>query len=63
MGTWTIRRWVVKFGLQFERNLRAGRPSNRWHLDEMVVSIGGKHHWLWRAGDSEGGVLDLLVQS
>jgi transposase-like protein len=29
----------------------------------MVVSIGGKHHWLWRAVDSEGEVLDLLVQS
>ena len=38
-------------------------PSGQWHLDEMVVSIGGKHHWLWRAVDSKGEVLDLLVQS
>jgi transposase-like protein len=61
----TIRRWVLKFGLQFARNLRARRtrPSGQWHLDEMVVSIGGKRHWLWRAVDSEGEVLDLLVQS
>ena len=61
----TVRRWVLKFGLQFARNLRArrARPSDRWHLDEMVVSIGGKHQWLWRAVDSEGEVLDLLVQS
>ena len=30
------------------------RYPNRWHLDDMVVSIGGKRQWLWRAGDSEG---------
>ena len=38
----TIRRWVLKFGLQFARNLRASRPRpiGQWHLDEMVVSIG-----------------------
>ena len=61
----TVGRWVQKFGLQFARNLRArrARPSGQWHLDEMVVSISGKHHWLWRAVDSEGEVLDLLVQS
>ena len=61
----TIRRWVLKFGPAFARNLRASRPrpSDRWHLDEMVVSIGGKRQWLWRAVDSEGEVLDLLVQS
>ena len=61
----TVRRWVLKFGPAFSRNLRASRqrPSGQWHLDEMVVSIGGKHQWLWRAVDSEGEVLDLLVQS
>src|SRR4051812_22640210 len=60
----TIRRWVRKFGLQFARRLRARRPrpSSQWHLDEMVVTIGGKRLWLWRAVDSEGEVLDLLVQ-
>ena len=61
----TIRRWVRTFGLQFARNLCAKRPlpSSQWHLDEMVVSIGGNRQWLWRAVDSEGEVLDLLVQS
>jgi putative transposase len=61
----TVRRWVLKFGLQFAWNLRARRqrPSDRWHLDEMRVSSSGKRQWLWRAVDSEGEVLDLLVQS
>jgi transposase-like protein len=61
----TIRRWVAKFGLRFARELRRRRPrpTGRWHLDEVVVMIGGKRFWLWRAVDSEGEVLDLLVQS
>ena len=55
-----IRRSVLKFGLQFARNRRAKRPlpSGQWHLDEMVVSIGGNRQWLWRAVYSEGEVLD-----
>ncbi len=61
----SIRRWVLKFGPSFARNLRRlrPRPSNTWHLDEMVVSIQGQRMYLWRAVDSEGEVLDLLVQS
>jgi transposase-like protein len=60
----TVRRWVLKFGPQFARRLRARRPrpGSQWHLDEMVVAIGGRRLWLWRAVDSEGEVLDLLVQ-
>ncbi len=60
----TIRRWVLKFGPQFARRLRARRlrPSSQWHLDEMVVAIGGRRLWLWRAVDSEGEILDVLVQ-
>jgi putative transposase len=60
----TIRRWVVKFGKAFARNLRQlrPRPSDQWHLDAMVVSIQGRHTYLWRAVDSEGEVLDVLVQ-
>jgi len=59
----TVRRWVTKFG-PFARELRnrRPRPTLRWHLDEMVVSIAGRHFWLWRAVDDEGEVLDLLVQ-
>ena len=36
--------------------------GGRWHLDEMVVKIGGRRMWLWRAVDDEGEVLDMLVQ-
>ncbi len=48
----------------FARNLRRlrPRPSDVWHLDEMVVSIQGRRLYLWRAVDSEGEILDLLVQ-
>ena len=60
----SVRRWVMKFGPMFARKLRRRRPrpSSQWHLDEMVVQIGGKRFWLWRAVDSEGEVLDILVQ-
>ena len=61
----TVRRWVLKFGPAFARNLRRlrPRPTGRWHLDEIVVAIQGRRMYLWRAVDSEGEVLDLLVQS
>src|SRR5215207_3329273 len=60
----TVRRWVLKFGPAYARNLRRLRPraTSTWHLDEMVVSIQVKRMYLWRAVDSEGEVLDLLVQ-
>src|SRR6185436_8006255 len=60
----TVRRWVLKFGPAIARRLRERRPrpSNRWHLDEMVVRIAGKRMYLWRAVDHEGEVLDMLVQ-
>ena len=59
----TVRRWVAKFGPLFARELqrRRPRPTRRWRLDEMVVTIAGKRFWLWLAVDSEGEVLDLLV--
>ncbi|MCP4308962.1 MAG: IS6 family transposase, partial [bacterium] len=59
------RRWFLKFGPAIAANLRRTRPkpSNHWHLDEMVVTINGKRHWLWRAVDNEGEVLDFLVQA
>jgi len=61
----TVRRWVSKFGPLFARELRKRRPrpTGRWHLDEMVVRIAGKQHWLWRAVDDEGEMLDILVQT
>jgi len=60
----TVRRWVLKFGPMVARRLRERRPrpSDRWHLDEMVVRIAGKRMYLWRAVDHEGEILDVLVQ-
>src|SRR5215469_15009617 len=60
----TVRSWVLKFGPVIARRLRRRRPrpSDRWHLDEMVVQITGKRMYLWRAVDHEGEVLDMLVQ-
>jgi transposase-like protein len=61
----TVRSWVLKFGPVIARRLRRHRPrpSDRWHLDEMVVRIARKRMYLWRAVDHEGEVLDMLVQS
>ena len=60
----TVRRWVLKFGPLFARELRSrrSRPTARWHLDETAVTNASQHFWLWRAVDDEGEVLDLLVQ-
>ena len=46
----TIRRWGRKFGAAYAKQLRRKRPSREdiWHLDEVVISIGGRNHWLWR---------------
>ena len=61
----TVRRWFLKFGSTIVANLRRTRPrpSDHWHLDEMVIVIRRKRYWLWRAVDNEGEVLDFLVQS
>src|SRR6201988_1379270 len=61
----TVRSWVLKFGPVIARRLRQRRPrpSDRCHLEEMVVRIAGKQMYLWRAVDHEGEVLDMLVQS
>ena len=61
----SVRRWFLKFGAPIANNLRSMRPapSDFWHLDERVIVIRGRHHWLWRAVDNEGEVLDFLVQS
>lgn len=60
----TVRRWVLKFGRAYAQRIRRRRPrpDDRWHLDEVFVSIEGKQMYLWRAVDAEGEVLDVLVQ-
>jgi putative transposase len=44
------------------RRWRPG-PGDKWHLDEVFVKINGTTHYLWRAVDQHGDVLDILVQS
>ncbi len=62
---WAKIRWFLKFGAPIARNLdhMRLRASDYWHLDEMVIVIRGRRHWLWRAVDNDGEVLDFLVQS
>ncbi len=61
----TIHRWGRKFGPAYAKQIRRRRPSLRdvWHLDEVVVSVAGRKHRLWRAVDQDGYVLDEIVQS
>jgi putative transposase len=61
----SIRRWCLKFGASFADHLRRRRPrpGDKWHLDEVFVRIQGELHYLWRAVDQDGVVLDILVQS
>src|SRR6185503_8418448 len=61
----TVRQWALKFGQAFANEIRRRlpRPGDKWHLDEVEIKIAGKKHWLWRAVDRDGTVLDVLVQS
>src|SRR3954470_3876937 len=61
----TVRQWARKFGQGFANQIRRRLPGpgDKWHLDEVCLMIGGKKHWLWRAVDQNGVVLDVLVQS
>ncbi len=60
----TIREWCQKFGQQYANQLRRNRSyiTDKWHLDEVVVTIKKQQYYLWRAVDSEGNVLDVLLQ-
>src|SRR3984885_267457 len=60
----TVRQWGKKFGRSFADQIRRRAPArgDKWHLDEVVVTIAGEQHWLWRAVDQNGFVLDVLVQ-
>ena len=61
----TVRQWARKFGQAFANQIRRRlpRPGDKWHLDEVCLMIRGKKHWLWRAVDQDGVVLDVLVQN
>jgi putative transposase len=60
----TIRQWCAKFGQAYANRLRRrqARPGDKWHLDEVFIRITGTIHYLWRAVDQHGNVLDILVQ-
>ena len=60
----TVREWCLKFGQTYANNLRrrAPPPGDRWHLDEVFLKVNGRIHYLWRAVDQDGDVLDILVQ-
>ena len=64
----TVRFWWNRFGPIFAAEIRKKRAANlrtwpqwRWHLDEVFVKINGQTHFLWRAVDHEGEVLEVFV--
>lgn len=64
----TVRQWVDRFGTYFAHKIRKRRSEAmrqvnqwRWHLDEVFVKIRGETHYLWRAVDHEGEVLEAYV--
>jgi putative transposase len=61
----TVREWVNRFGRHFAHCIKRDRPpaADKWHLDEVVITIKGRQFWLWRAIDANGDVLDILVQA
>jgi len=60
----SVRRWCLKFGPRYRRSLkrREGRLGDIWHVDEVFVRINGVLHYLWRAVDQDGDVIDILMQ-
>jgi len=60
----TVRQWARKFGQPFANRIRRRLPlvGDKWQIDEIVLKIAGVKHWLWRAVDQTGMVLDVLVQ-
>ncbi len=56
----TVREWCLKFGQTYANGLRhkSSRPGDRWHLDEVFLEINGRLHYLWRAVDQDGDILD-----
>src|SRR5882724_13661695 len=61
----SIREWSLRFGRIFANALKRRRPQpgDKWYMDEVFIRIRGKQHYLWRAVDQDGNVLDILVQS
>ena len=55
----TVRQWALKFGQAFANQIRRRLPAvgDKWHLDEVVLTVAGVKRWLWRAVDQTGMVL------
>jgi putative transposase len=61
----TVREWCLKFGPYFANALKRRnrkKIGSKWHLDEVFIKINGEQHYLWRAVDQNGLVIDILVQ-
>jgi putative transposase len=61
----SIRLWCIKFGSKFSRRLKRKHQGygDTFYLDEVFVKIGGIQHYLWRAVDQDGDVVDVFLQS
>jgi putative transposase len=61
LGYETVGEWCLKFGQTYanDRRCKSARPGDRWHLDEVFLKINGRLHYLWRAVDQDGNVLDI----
>jgi len=61
----TIRLWVIKFGAKFARRLKRRHCGygDTFYIDEVFVKIKGKQHYLWRAVDQDGEVIDVYLQA
>ena len=60
-----IRLWCIKFGKIYSRRLKRKHQGygDTFFIDEMFVKIGGKQHYLWRAVDQDGEVVDVFLQT
>jgi putative transposase len=60
----TVRQWVYKFGSLYASFIKKRQPKrgDKWHLDEVCLTIKGKKYWLWRAIDQDGYELEVLLQ-
>ncbi len=61
----TVRQWGLTFGQTYANELRRRRPGcgDKWYMDEVVLTIRGKKHYLWRAVDQDGNVLDIWFRA
>jgi len=60
----TVLEWCHKYGSVYAPQLKKSRAriGTKWHLDEVFIKMNGVQHYLWRAMDQNGAVIDILVQ-